>query len=168
MWPEGEGFPEFLAGIVGAPIGAGSVLEFGCGIGRLARCFDPGRYVGVDISEHAIAVARQSLPSHRFVVIGASGPLAPAAVTLAHTVLLHVSDEALQAVVDRFESPRVIVSEILGKHWRRPGNPPVFNREMSDYEAAFAPRYRLAARHSRPYPHYADTMLTVLEFERCR
>jgi len=163
MWPEGDGFPEFLSGLVGE----GSVLEFGCGIGRLAGCFDPECYLGVDVSTFAIAEARLLRPSHRFQVIDDAKSLPASDVTLAHTVLLHVPDDALQAVVDRFESPRLIISEILGRHWRRTGNPPVFNREMSDYEAVLSPRYRLTGRHFRPYPHYADTMLTVMEFAKC-
>lgn len=163
MWPEGEGFPEFLSALVGE----GSVLEFGCGVGRLASCFDPGCYLGIDVSAFAIAEAMMLRPSHRFQIIDEAVPPPDADVTLAHTVLLHVPDDALQAVVDRFESPRLIISEILGKRWRRTGNPPVFNREMSDYEAALLPRYRLTGRHFRPYPHYAGTMLTMMEFARC-
>jgi len=159
-WPEGDRFSAFLASL----IGESSVLEFGCGPGRLAGCFDPDRYVGVDVSEHAIAAARRANPSHRFAVIGEVDPLPPADVTLAHTVLLHVPDEALPGVVARFESETVIVSEILGRHWRRQGNPPVFNRDLSDYGAAFLPRYRIATRQVWPYPHYADTNLSVMRF----
>lgn len=159
-WPEGDGFAAFLR----ATVGGASVLEFGCGPGRLAGCFDPDRYVGVDISGHAIAAARKANPAHRFEVIGEDDALPQADVTLAHTVLLHVPDDALPGVVARFESETVIVSEILGRHWRRAGNPPVFNRELSDYGAAFLPRYMIAARQAWPYPHYADTHLSVMRF----
>ena len=141
-------------------------MEFGCGIGRLAGLFDPGRYVGVDISAHAVAAARCAHPWHRFEVIGASDPLPPADITLVHTVLLHVPDALLPDVIARFESETVIVSEVLGRHWRRPGNPPVFNREMSDYGAAFLPNYMIATRQTWPYPHYADTNLSVMRFGR--
>ncbi len=143
------------------------MVEFGCGIGRLAGCFDPEQYIGVDASGLAVAQAKVNRPSHRFAVIDTFGLLPIANVTLAHTVLLHVPDAALSGVIDRFESPRVIVSEILGRHWRRLGDPPVFNREMLDYEAAFSPRYRIVRRQAWPYPHYRDTDLTVMEFSRC-
>lgn len=161
QWPEGEGFPQFLRGLVGND----SVLEFGCGIGRLAECFDPEQYIGVDVSRHALARARERMPSHRFMV--ADDDLPQAEVTLAHTVLLHVPDHALGRVVARFTSPRVIVSEILGRHWRRDGDPPVFNREAEEYVEAFSSRYMLVDRHEWPYPHYYDTNLTLLEFARC-
>lgn len=162
-WPEGEGFRDFLSGLIGLD----TVLEFGCGIGRLAPCFDPEQYVGVDVSPFALERARSNHPKYRFDLIGETDPLPLANITLAHTVLLHVPDDALGSVVARFESTLVIVSEILGRHWRRSGNPPVFNRELEDYQAAFAPRYRLVERHEWPYPHYGDTNLTVMKFVRC-
>lgn len=107
------------------------------------------------------------MPSHRFVAVDCDDDLPRAEVTLAHTVLLHVPDDALAGVIARFTSPRVIVSEILGRHWRRAGDPPVFNREAEEYVSAFAPRYRLAARLEWPYPHYRDTDLTLMEFALC-
>ncbi|MCP1832828.1 trans-aconitate 2-methyltransferase [Bradyrhizobium sp. USDA 4545] len=71
-WPEGEGFPAFLTSLVAAD---DLVMEFGCGIGRLAECFSAARYLGVDISTHAVERARLSHPDHRFAVIDATGPL---------------------------------------------------------------------------------------------
>ncbi len=162
-WPEGDGFPRFIRRIAGE-----NVLEFGCGVGRVAECFDPAQYVGVDVSGHAITEARRRLPAHLFFTIDDTCELPVTTTTLAHTVLLHVPDENLDATVARFTSPRVVVSEILGRHWRRTeGDPPVYNREAGDYASAFAPRYRLASSTARPYPHYAATDLTLLEFELC-
>ncbi len=157
--PEGDDFPAFLTGLVGSQ----TILEFGCGPGRIAKLFDPARYVGVDICAKAIEMARDRLPHHRFMLLEEGDYLPEAGVTLLHTVLLHVPDEALRPLIERLRSPRVIVSEILGRQWRRGGNPGVFNREADDYVTAFAPR-RLHARHDRPYPHYRDTNLTALEF----
>lgn len=161
-WPEGEGFPEALLALIGD---GSPVLEFGCGVGRLAGLFEVEDYIGIDIAPPALAVARQALPGHRFELLADALP--SAAVTFAHTVLLHIPDDALAGTMALFTSPRVIVSEILGRHWRRSGNPPVFNREMSDYEAAFAPRYRLSEVMLHPYPHYRNTDLSIMEFVRC-
>lgn len=167
-WPEGEEFPAFLSRVVDPDRPANAlVLEFGCGTGRLAGCFEGMRYLGIDVSAHAIKIAQRAHPGHAFRVFGREERLPLVDVTLAHTVLLHVPDDELASVVERFNSPRVIVSEILGRHWRREGDPPVFNRDQIDYEVAFAPRYHLAARYSHPYPHYRDTELTLLEFTRC-
>lgn len=161
-WPEGDAFASYLRRVIGSR----SVLEFGCGVGRLATLFAPDQYIGVDISINALARAHVALPEHRFALVGRDGALPPADVTLAHTVLLHVPDDDLAATVARFESPALIVSEILGRHWRREGDPPVFNRELDDYVAALDGRYRLALAHRMPYPHYQDTDLTIAEFVR--
>lgn len=165
LWPEGPQFPAFLQNAVGDV----TVLEFGCGIGRLARLFPPSRYVGADICAQALARAAVAYPAHRFVLIADDDdpPLPEADTTLAHTVLLHVPDDRLAATVERFQSHRVIVSEILGRGWRRDGDPPVFNREAHDYAAAFAPRYRLMQVKTLPYPHYPKADLSMMEFERC-
>jgi SAM-dependent methyltransferase len=163
-WPEGDNFPQLISRIVGP----GTILDFGCGIGRLAGCFDPRQYVGVDVSELAIARARENWPLHKFYVVGNDHWFPTTkGVTLAHTVLLHVPDADLAAVVERFTSECVIVSEILGRHWRRDGGVPVFNRGAEEYASVLAPRYRLASSTTRPYPHYTDTDLTLLEFELC-
>lgn len=159
-WPEGDDFSAFLAEVVGDV----TVVEFGCGIGRLAGIFDPRRYLGLDICPAALMRARAARPEYEFVEIDDEVVLPSRAVTLVHTVLLHVPDECLERTIGRFASERVIVSEILGRHWRRGGNPPVFNREIGDYEAAFAPRYHLVGERRRPYPHYRDTDLSIMEF----
>lgn len=164
-WPEGPDFPEFLVRLIGNRI----VLEFGCGIGRLAGLFDRYHYCGVDISKQALALAHVEHPHHRFELIDEHSVLPYAEVTLAHTVLLHVPDDKLRPTVSRFRSPVVFVSEILGTHWRRPFNPvdtrpPVFNRELDDYRSAFTPEYRLNLVTRRPYPHYPDTELSIMTF----
>lgn len=159
--PEGEEFGPFLASLVGEEQ---SVLEVGCGPGRLAGLFDPTLYYGVDICPEAIRQAKAAVPFHLFRPIDDEAPFPRLGVTLFHTVLLHVPDDALAAMIDRLTSPRVLVSEILGRHWRRPGDPPVFNREEEDYISAFSPRYRMRRRWDCIYPHYRDTKLSILEF----
>lgn len=160
--PEGDGFAEVLTGLIGDD----SVLDYGCGVGRLAGLFGDDRYTGIDICPDAIERARLAHPKHWFFSDYEARP--PADVTLLHTVLLHVPDgDPLHVLIGRLSSKRIIVSEILGRTWRRSGEPPVFNREAEDYVAAFAPRYALHRAIEHPYPHYAATNLTMLEFVRC-
>ncbi len=160
-WPEGETFAGFLADLLAGE----RVIEFGCGIGRLAGCFPASRYIGLDICPQALALARHRFGGHRFELISRDDPLPEGDAILAHTVLLHIPDDELPGTVRRFSAPRVIVSEILGRRWRRAGDPPVFNREEADYTAVFADAgYALTQRIMRPYPHYRDTDLTILEF----
>lgn len=161
-WPEGEDFGAALSTLIGGE----SVLEFGCGIGRLAKLFAAQSYIGIDICAEAIEIARANLPHHRFSVIDEKSSLPVCDVTLLHTVLLHIPDGELNAIVNRLTSRRVIVSEVMGRHWRRDGELPVFNREADEYTMAFASRYDLARITRLRYPHYENTDLTIMEFDK--
>lgn len=155
--PQGERFPE--VGLFDALRSAcqGSVFEFGCGDGRLAPAFDPDRYFGFDINSAALAAAKVANPKHRY-----GDEWEPADTFLAHTVLLHVPDDELPSVLDRANRyPRVVIGEVMGRKWRREGNPPVFNREAHEYEAMFE---RPVSRIEVPYPRYGCN-LTMLVFE---
>ena len=78
-------------------------------------------------------------------------------VLFAHNVLMHIPDEELDAQLARFEVPRVIVSEVLGRRWRRAGDPPVFNREIEEYVRAFdRVGYEVTRCQYRPTPHYGN------------
>jgi 2-polyprenyl-3-methyl-5-hydroxy-6-metoxy-1,4-benzoquinol methylase len=45
----------------------GRVLDFGCGVGELAKHCRPDAYLGVERDARALAEARRRFPSHRFV-----------------------------------------------------------------------------------------------------
>jgi 2-polyprenyl-6-hydroxyphenyl methylase/3-demethylubiquinone-9 3-methyltransferase len=49
-------------------LGDGRVLDYGCGVGELARRVLPERYLGVDRDAESLAAARRRFPRHRFVV----------------------------------------------------------------------------------------------------
>lgn len=157
--PEPEGFDDLIRAWTAGRL----TLDFGCGIGRIAHLFDLALYRGVDICDAALGRARQRCPGYRFDLVDADGVLPRADVVFAHNVLLHIPDDLLTAVVARFAGAAVIVSEILGRTWRRPGLPPVFNRDADDYAAALAPR-RLIRSATLPCAHYRNTDLTIMEF----
>lgn len=145
-----------------------SVVEFGCGTGRLAKYFDPNLYLGVDICSAAVKYARFSNPLHKFkTLVSATEVVTSPNAIFAHTVMLHIPDESLEMTCCNFDAPMVVISEVLGRNWRRDGNPPVFNREINDYDRAmkFA-GYKLQRVEHAPYPHYKDTDLAVMEFHR--
>lgn len=163
-WPEGDGFREKIRDLFFLQ----QTVEFGCGRGRLAGCFDPALYMGFDICEKAIMEATAAKPEYSFFVDDGFSSLMFGDALLSHTVLLHVPDDLLSSTIARFQQPRVIVSEILGREWRnRSDNPPVFNRGLMEYEAAFkAQGYKLHRVLFHPYPHYEGTDLSILEFHR--
>lgn len=96
------------AGRFGHPRRQEAVLDFGCGVGRLARAFRAHfeRYVGLDISHSLIAKAREvhaALPNATFVVNASDtlANLAPGSFDLVYSwaVLQHIAERAL---VQRF------------------------------------------------------------------
>jgi len=48
------------------PFLKGRILDVGCGSGALARYVETKRYVGVDIDEESLAIARAQHPDHAF------------------------------------------------------------------------------------------------------
>jgi ubiquinone/menaquinone biosynthesis C-methylase UbiE len=46
---------------------ADTVLDLGCGYGRMAEIFNPKRFVGVDVSPDLIAEAKERYPKHKFI-----------------------------------------------------------------------------------------------------
>ncbi len=48
------------------PFIKGTVLDYGCGVGALAKLYSPENYCGVDIDEESIKIARQAFPAHTF------------------------------------------------------------------------------------------------------
>lgn len=122
-WPE-VGLNEALSKAC-----TGSVFEFGCGDGRLSSLFNSRIYSGYDINQHALAQAKINNPRHEYV-----SEWKEADTILAYTVLLHISDNDIQLIIDKMKSyKRIVIGEITGRQWRRKGNPPVFNREISEY-----------------------------------
>lgn len=145
--PPGERFPEIGLHKALQEAVRGSVFEFGCGDGRLSPLFHEMAYTGFDINPAALAKAREANPAHRY-----TDDWADADTFLAYTVLLHVPDDEIQAVIDRAKVyKRVVIGEITGRKWRRTGNPPVFNREIADYEALIGGKCEVI---SVPYPRY--------------
>ena len=155
--PAGERFPEVGLFSTLAAACRGSVFEFGCGDGRLAPAFPAAEYVGFDINPAALAAARVANPTHSF-----TDAWQPADTFLAWTVLLHVPDDEIAGVLARASAyGRVVIGEVMGRRWRRPGDPPVFNREAGEYvEMAGRPVTEVRV----PYPRYGcDLTVLVLE-----
>ena len=172
LWPEGEKFKIYYPDIFFGQ----DVIEFGCGTGRLAQFFSKRRYTGVDISAKAIEIAKRDNPGYDFAVLGNNDPIWGGGdrvehVAFAHNVMMHVADEELVPTATRFQQKRLIISEITGREWRREGEPPVFNREIEEYERAFRSiGYSLRRVQFKPCENYRPrgraVDLTIMEFHR--
>lgn len=173
-FPEGDYVSEVLHRCVNSQW---PLLEFGCGIGRIASLFKPDEYIGVDINPHALITVRARLPEHIFHITDEGLCLPDAPTLLFYTVLLHVSDHALPVFLkDRTTNrKRVIIAEVMDRRWRRNGNPPVFNRDPEDYILLMQQcGFRLSMSEKHAYKRYdmqpwnvgRDSRLTFLCFDK--
>jgi len=145
--PPGVRFPEqnLFAALQEAV--TGSVFEFGCGDGRLSSAFSPDAYTGYDINPSALEAARKANPRHDY-----TGEWVEADTFLAYTVLLHLPDDKITAVIEKAKAYKhIVIGEIMGRQWRRPGNPPVFNRDLAEYVEMIGRPHKVI---EVPYPRY--------------
>lgn len=179
--PQGMGeFPEGFD-VIGAikdfskKVDYQKVIDFGCGYGRLCESFKADQYLGVDINPQAIREAKERFPKYSFEVL--DDDLERADLFFAYTVFLHIGDRALHKLLKKVRSKYLLVGEILGREWRRIGNPPVYNRNFEDYIKIFRTHdFVLKKRMEKPYERYSDTPwhqdkntnFSFILFERCK
>jgi SAM-dependent methyltransferase len=162
-FPEGWDVREELRNIIGDR----SVAEIGCGYGRLCTAFRPERYAGYDVSPAAIEEAKRRFPAYRFSVMAGEDDYGKSDAVLLYTVLLHVHDEDIGAFVTRLASKTamVVVAEVMGREWRRTGDPPVFNRAAEEYVALFGQHgLKVDDIITAPYERYPGAQITFLVF----
>ena len=116
----------------------GSVLDYGCGFGRLCSSFLD--YHGVDIAEHRIRFAIEQWPLDSFTHIANHHDVRRmhADTVIADNVLLHVPDDEIQATIQSLctaARKHVIVAEHMDPKWR--GGPYGFHRNKGTYQKMF-------------------------------
>lgn len=156
--PEGFNPGEYLAEII-SPFTFNSLLDFGCGYGRLTASFDKDKYIGVDLNPLALQKATEDNPGYRYYEIDVEAKEYPNAdIGLAYTVFLHLDDLVLDntlSILLKYINKYFIVAEILGREWRRPGNPPVFNREKEEYIHILQKyKFHFIKQYDRQYMRY--------------
>jgi len=132
-----------------------TIIDFGCGYGRLCKAFSPKKYIGTDISDRAIEAARKRNPKYKF--ISYEKPVAD--IYLAYTVFLHLSNEQLAGELKTIQTTYFIIAEILGGEWSNhgKGKPPTYNR--NDYSIMEEFGYALLREIKKPYERYIGTII---------
>lgn len=118
-----------------------TVLDYGCGVGMYAQFFHPDRYIGVDISEEMVKMARERNPLHTFLVL--PDELPETDVVFTATVLQHNDDEAVKKIVAKFKAPTLIIYENTANY---PDKDYMHFRTVEDYERLFG--RKCSARYS--------------------
>jgi SAM-dependent methyltransferase len=138
-----------------------TVLDFGCGYGRLCKAFQPKHYTGIDLNPQAIQEAQNRYPDYFFKEIELDSEYDNVDIILAYTVFLHLDDDIIGSILQRLRKAckkYLIIGEILGREWRRPGDPPVFNRNYDDYISLLQRHgFQVINEYKLPYKRYADS-----------
>ena len=145
-------------------LGADSVVEIGCGYGRLAPAFPAEKYLGIDINAEAVETARQKYPSYEFKMVDFDTVYPQADLYVAYTVLLHIDDENVRRMACRLTDAcrRLLIVEVLEPRFRNlPSAVPNFVRSRAQYETIFS-RFKLACEIRKPYAHYPGTDISCL------
>ena len=169
-FPEGWDVKSYLSKLCDGK----SITEIGCGTGRLSSAFQPEQYIGIDISSKALEIAESKNKHYKYLLDNQEDPYPNADVRLVYTVLLHIDDDCIGDFIENLckDTERVIVAEIMARKWRRPGDPPVFNREADEYITLFEKcGFELEYNNEKPYEKYKDhllgpTNITFLTFRK--
>jgi len=153
-FPEGFNLIEVLRQFISPQM---SVVEVGCGYGRLCPAFAPDKYQGFDINPAAIAHGQNQFPSYNLNLIKPWGPLPKSDVKLAYCTAFHIPDNELARFLSLISSSSdtVLIAELMDRRWRREGNPPIFNREPEEYVTGMlAENFYLTNILKLPYQRY--------------
>jgi SAM-dependent methyltransferase len=114
-----------------------SIIEIGCGNGRIAQGFASTQYKGYDVNPTVIAEAKKSFPDFSFNLYTPFDTIPSSDWVIVHTVLLHIADEDINKFLDviTLNSKNIIISEIMSREFRGDEDsvPPVFNRDTDEY-----------------------------------
>jgi len=158
-YPEGWNPSEFVSEIL-KEINYDSILDFGCGYGRLCSCFSSEKYIGIDLNPYAIKKAQELHSKYTFQEIDIDNNYPRVDLVFGYTVFLHLDDAILKRILNRLHSScqkYLIIGEILGREWKRPGLPPVFNRDLNDYIKLLEEYgFSFVKENKRPYKRYTD------------
>lgn len=154
-----------------------TVLEIGCGTGRIAQYFAPSEYVGVDINEVALDEARARCPRHSFILSTLDSPLPVRDTALLYTVALHIPDDIIEAQLARvgYAAPHIVIAEIMNPKYReqrakglQAGDYDVSNqRSLAQYaEIMSGLGFKPSGLIVRPYAHYPGESMTFASFRK--
>ena len=155
-FPEGWDVRPYLAKLCDGEL----ITEIGCGVGRLSEAFHPKHYIGIDISSKVLETAESTNKNHKYLLDNQDGRYPDADVRLVYTVLLHIDDGHIGNFIKNLceGTERVVVAEIMERKWRRPGNPPVFNRGAEEYITLFEKcGFEKDYHNEKVYERYADS-----------
>lgn len=103
-----------------------TVVDYGCGVGKLSNLFNHNKYQGIDISDKMVEIAREHHPDYSFSQIQ---ELPKATIYFTANVLQHNPDNFIKNW--RPPAKELYLYEIIGEGKDKPH---LFHRSIADYE----------------------------------
>jgi len=152
---------EFKASVINRVIaerGVTSVIELGCGDGAQVSLIDYDSYVGLDVSQSALAACRARFaddPGKRFELYGPELELPGADLALSLDVIYHLleDDVYVRYMSDLFASAGRYVLIYSSDSDRASAWDEVRHRPFSEWVARHQPHWRLTERVEQRYPY---------------
>jgi SAM-dependent methyltransferase len=137
------------------------LLDFGCGDGSVMQQLKIPRYVGVDVSEAALAHCRALVLndcSRQFYLRSELSPGRRATMTVSMDVIQHLTEDSgfadyMETLFDSANCFVVIYASNTDAAW---ASPDIRHRRFTEYVQWNFPDWRLAAHCPNPYPFNAD------------
>lgn len=135
--------------------GIASVLDLGCGDGRLLSLLRAPAYVGVDVAPTALASCAARFPHHRFLPFDSLDAEPPAELALSIDVIFHlVEDDVflrnIQALFGHATRFVLIYASNVACGWP---SPHVRHRRFTDHVERACPDWRQLAHLPNPHPY---------------
>ena len=134
------------------------VLDLGCGDGHLLSLLQVSAYIGVDVSNTALACCITRFPRHRFVPFHALDDGVSADLAMSLDVVFHLVEDAafVRYMHALFAHPRRFVLVYASNVERNWTSPHVRHRRFTDHVARTEPDWRLVAHVPNRYPFDPD------------
>lgn len=137
-----------------------TIVDFGCGYGRLSRSFSPDKYIGIDLNPNAIKMAKENNPEYNYLEIDVNSEYPKCDAIFAHTVFLHNDNTTLKSILKRLENTGakyIIISDVISKDWHNGFIPPTFYRDLNDYNSLMENiGFKFISETKKVYKRYAD------------
>lgn len=105
-----------------------TVVDYGCGVGKLSHLFDQKKYTGVDISSEMVDLARKNNPEYTYEVLG---KVPKATMFFSANVLQHNEDSFVKELKLKDKFKHIFIYELFGSEKGREYLRP---RTVEEYE----------------------------------
>lgn len=131
-------------------LGYSSVIDLGCGHGRLSEAFAPEKYLGLDIDEKVLEIAKQQFSNYRFEPVGEQPKFAD--IYVAYSLFSSLTDFQAHEALKKVRCKWLILGEQLKAEDKGPKLSRLYTRDLDDYIRLFrAHDFTLHKHVKKPY-----------------